>query len=227
MNDLETKRERIVEFIRKKVKEAKADGIVIGLSGGIDSALVAKLCVDALNGHEVLALVMPTKFTPKEDKNDAIEFAKSLGIEWKIRELDEIVDVLDQTVGVLLSKLSKGNMTTRLRMIFLYAFANQFNYLVAGTSDKSENFLGYFTKWGDGAVDFEPIIHLTKTEVRELAKFLEIPNRIVNKPSSPRLWKDHNAEKELGVSYKKLDKLLDLNKKTKHKRRVPSSLEEN
>lgn len=213
-----------IKFIKEVVSESKAKGIVVGLSGGIDSSVVACLSVKAVGKDNVFGLLLPTKFTPEEDNEDALEVAKTLGINYHVKRLDDIVESLRNIVAIHLNDISKGNMTARLRMLILYAFANQLNYLVAGTTDKSENFLGYFTKWGDGAVDFEPIIHLTKTEVRQLARDLRVPVRIVNKPSSPRLWKGHEAEKELGIKYSLLDKLLNLNKKTEHKRNTPRNL---
>ncbi len=111
-----------------------------------------------------------------------------------------------------------------MRMAILYFYANKHNLLVIGTTDRTEDFIGYYTKYGDGGVDLEPIIHLTKTEVRELGKQLGLPERIVNKKSSPRLWADHEAEKELGISYDTIDKILMLHDKTEHKRRMPKCL---
>jgi NAD+ synthase len=138
------------------VKEANAKGVVIGISGGIDSAVVGELCVKALGKDKVYGVIMPSKFTPKKDIEDAVKLIKKWNIKSKFIFIKYPLWMQDATY------LSVGNYSARQRMSFLYFWSNLLNYLVVGTTDKSENFIGYFTKYGDGGVDFEPIIHLTK-----------------------------------------------------------------
>src|SRR2546425_3894349 len=199
----------IVAFIRKVTKDAGVNGAVVGLSGGVDSSLVARLLVEALGSNNVLGVLMPTDFTPKEDTGDALTLAKQLGIRSEIIEIQSIfqsfMSSLDQDRQSSRGKITLANLRSRIRMVVLYFFANKLNYLVAGTGDRSEDLIGYFTKYGDGGVDFLPISHLYKTQVRKLAEFLGIPGRIAYKPSSPQLYPGHNATDEIPVDYDVLD----------------------
>lgn len=204
--------DEIVNFIRGVVEGSGASGVVLGLSGGIDSSLVAALCARALGGDRVLGVIMPTGFTPKEDIDDAIELARILGIKHVIVDIDEICNSFIKSLGVDPSeskvKMPLANLRARVRMVILYFYANLYNYLVAGTSDKSEYLIGFFTKYGDGAADFFPIRHLYKTQVRELAAHLGLPERIVRKPSSPQLYPGHKLSDELPVDYSVIDLIL-------------------
>jgi NAD+ synthase len=197
----------IIEFIRKEVKERNSHGVVLGLSGGLDSSVVAILAVRALTHPRVFGLILPdSKITPKNDIEDAIELAKNLKITHRIIEIGN-------TKGQLLkhlpkNKLAQGNFSSRLRMSIIYYYAGIKNYLVLGTADKSELKLGYYTKYGDGAVDIQPIADLYKTEIRELAKYLQLPPTILKKKSSPRIWKGQTAESEIGISYEEIDEIL-------------------
>jgi NAD+ synthase len=197
----------IIEFIRKEVKERNSYGVVIGLSGGLDSSVVAILAVRALGNPRVLGLILPdSKITPKNDIDDAIELAKNLKIKYRIIEIGN-------TKGRLLkylpkNKLAQGNFSSRLRMSIIYYYAGIRNFLVLGTADKSELKLGYYTKYGDGAVDIQPIADLYKTEVRELGKFLQVSSPILKKKSSPRIWRGQTAEGEIGISYEEIDEIL-------------------
>ena len=212
----------IIEFIQKTVKDANAKGVVIGISGGVDSAVVGELCVRALGKEKVIGLIMPSRFTPKEDIDDAQSLTKKWNIVDKILPIYPDKDlILENSPSIPSTDIAIGNFSARLRMCYLYYYANLLNYLVVGTTDKSENFIGYFTKYGDGGCDFEPIIHLTKTQIRELAKKLELPEKIINKKSSPRLWEGHEAEKELGITYETIDKIIEMHEKTEHKRNLP------
>ncbi len=199
---------RITNFISNYVKEAKAEGVVVGVSGGIDSACVAKLCSIALGKERVLALIMPEKgVTPSEDVKDALNLCDDLGIERKIVEISPAVNTLCNLLSCK-NGIPVANLKPRIRMICLYYYANLMNRLVAGTGNKSELLAGYFTKYGDGGVDFLPIGDLYKTEVYKLAEFLEIPESIRKKKPSARLWRGQTDEDEMGISYEVLDSIL-------------------
>lgn len=204
--------EEVCHFIKSIVESAGAEGVVLGLSGGVDSSVTAALCVRALGPGRVLALLMPTSFTPKMDIEDAVDLAKSLGIEYKVIPIDEIVETFLKALPYNHEdpsyRMPTANLRARIRMVILYYYANLMRRLVAGSSDRSELLVGYFTKYGDGAVDFLPIAHLYKTQVRELARWLGIPERIAYKPSSPQLYPGHRAVDELPADYPILDRIL-------------------
>lgn len=210
--DLKKTVKEISYFIRGVVEDANALGVVIGLSGGVDSSLTAALCVQALGRSKVLGIMMPTNFTPQEDLEDARELAEQLEIETIIINISDICGSLFMALKAdqldAEQKISMGNVRARVRMIILYYYSNTRNYLVAGTSDRSEALIGYFTKYGDGGADFYPNIHLYKTQVRELAKYMGVPERISYKPSSPQLYPRHKAIDEIPVDYDKLDPIL-------------------
>ena len=198
--------QRILErFISDKLEETGADGVVLGLSGGLDSALTMKLCVNALGKERVHALLMPEK-AAGEDFTDALRYAEELGVHY---ELIEIFDAVN-SFGTLLnmSKGSLANTKARIRMTLLYAYAYDRNLIVMGTSNKSELLTGYFTKFGDGGADFMPLGDLYKTEVREFARYMGIPERFIEKAPSARLYPNQTDEAELGTSYEKLDCIL-------------------
>ena len=198
----------IKSFISFRVNEAKAKGVVIGLSGGLDSAVTTKLCVEALGKEKVFCFLLPTENTPKEDTEDALEFAKSLGVKYRIINISEIVKKIASTIHNKMKKKEMGNIHARTRMIVLYYFANKNNYLVVGSGNKTEILMGYFTKYGDGACDIMPLGDLYKTQVRELAKHLKIPEKIINKTPRAGLWKGQTDESELGIKYEILDQIL-------------------
>jgi NAD+ synthase len=207
--DYEIIEQEILEFIRETVAKAKAEGAVVGLSGGVDSSVVAKLCVKALGNHRVIGLLMPSEFTPMQDIDDAKALAESLGIKTYHIPIDPIFDVFIKTLPFKTDNVvALGNIRARTRMIINYYFANCFSYLVAGTGDRSEILIGYFTKYGDGGVDFLPTAHLYKTQVRKLGAYLGLPKNIVEKPSSPQLWKGQRATDEIPVDYPILDLIL-------------------
>lgn len=196
----------IADYVSKAHPFAK--GLVIGLSGGLDSSVVLKLSTNALGSQNVLGLVMPTNVTPQEDIKHAIELAEALKIEYKIIDLDLIIERYGKALPD--DKRAKGNLAARVRMSILYYYGSLRGYLVAGTGDKSEYYIGYFTKHGDGGADIMPIAHLYKTQVRALARYLGISDAIIQKKSSPRLWANHLAEEEIGMNYEVIDSILHL-----------------
>ncbi len=209
--DLELARESIVSGLRKYVFElAGKRGGVVGVSGGVDSAVVAVLASQALGPENVHILIMPSASTPKSDIEDAFLVAKRAGVPEKNVELIDIEPILnsfDKALGEM-TNVERGNLAARVRMAVLHQRAYRYDSLVIGTGDRSEILIGYFTKYGDGGVDVLPIGGLYKTYVRQLALHLGLPERIALKPSSPRLWPGHEAEKELGISYEVIDEIL-------------------
>ena len=198
----------ITRFIRNEVKKRDARVFVVGISGGIDSAVTVSLATKALGPEKVFGLILPdSSVTPKRDTTHAIEIARRLNVRYKTIELKTIKKYLLQKLPD--NKLARGNLLVRLRMSLIYYYAAILNGIVLGTGDKSEMSLGYFTKYGDGAADLLPIADLYKTEVRSLARYLSIPNEIISKESSARLWKGHTAEGEIGLPYEDIDLILD------------------
>lgn len=201
----------IRNFIKEYLRETGAHGAVIGLSGGVDSSVVATLLVKALGRNNVLGLIMPHAETSDNDLKDAVYVAELLGITYKVIRINGILKdiiMLSPWLTKHTDKIVKGNIIARIRMLLLYYHANALKMLVAGTGDKSEYLIGYFTKFGDGAADFFPILDLYKSQVRELAKYLNLPEKIWKKPSSPGLWRGHLAKEELGFEYNVIDQVL-------------------
>jgi NAD+ synthase len=198
--------EKIEKFLTDQIEQNNAKGLILGLSGGIDSAVLAYLCKRNLK-EKTLALIMPdTAITPKIETEDALKMISLTGIEYKLIDIKPIVN--EYSMYLEPNERAKGNLRARVRTNILYYYANAKNYLVLGSSDKSEYQIGYFTKFGDGASDITPIISLYKLQVREIAKHLGVPKNIITKKSSPHLWKDHEAEEELGVQYEEIDSIL-------------------
>ncbi|HIQ03124.1 MAG TPA: NAD+ synthase [Desulfurococcales archaeon] len=198
-------------FISNCVAESGVKGVVVGLSGGVDSSVTVTLCVRALGSSRVYGLIMPdTTVTPEVDVRDAIDLARKLNIRYDVIDIHPIYSSYAKHVPAYSDEVvvANGNLRARIRMTILYYYANKFNYLVAGTGDRSEILIGYFTKYGDGGVDILPIGCLYKTQVRMLGEYLGLPKHIVYKPSSPRLWTGHEAEKELGMRYEDIDLVL-------------------
>ncbi len=206
--DVEKTKDDIVEFVQNKVSEANAEGLVIGLSGGIDSTLAAFLACEAVGKDNVFGIVMPSTTTPTEDKLHGTVIAQLLGINYKEIAIDSILNEFLSVTQLEEDKLSIGNLKARIRMSIIYFYANSKNYLVSGTGNKSEILIGYFTKHGDGACDIEPIGDLYKTDVYQLAKYLEIPQEIIDKPPRAGLWNNQTDEDEIGMPYDLLDKIL-------------------
>ena len=198
---------KIIFWIKKQVRQAKVKGIVMGLSGGVDSSVVAALAKQTVGKKQFLALILPCH-NQKQDLEDARLVAKKLGIRTKTVDLSKIYDTLIKILPKA-NKLAQANLKPRLRMLTLYYFANKLNYLVCGTGNKSELMVGYFSKHGDGATDILPIGDLLKREVRKLAKVLGIPEHIITKPPSAGLWLGQTDEGEMGITYPELDGILE------------------
>ncbi|MHA1749915.1 MAG: NAD+ synthase [Promethearchaeota archaeon] len=235
----------IQSWIKQYVYSAGAKGVVVGLSGGIDSAVTAALCMNALGKENVIGLGLPCE-SISEDLADAKKIASTLDIEFKIIDLTPTFMVFMKSLEDIDSNtIAVANLKPRIRMMVLY-FVGQSkgNYLVAGTGNRAELAIGYFTKFGDGGVDFEPLGLIYKNEVRKLARILKIPEKIITKPPSPGLWPDQTDEGEIGLSYDTIDEILfrvdnnlnldDLNpeevnkvlslmKKAEHKNQMPPS----
>ncbi len=201
---------QIANWIKARVKKAKAKGIVVGLSGGVDSALCAALCKKAL-GKKLLGLIMPCH-SDTGDIADALMFSKKFNIRTKKIDLTKTYDLLRRLYPPG-GKTALANVKPRLRMITLYYFANSLNYLVCGTGNKSELITGYFTKYGDGGADILPLGDILKTEVRHLARAMGIPKKIIDKAPSAGLWKGQTDEGEMGITYDNLDDILSKLKK--------------
>ncbi|TQR34643.1 NAD(+) synthetase [Campylobacter sp. MIT 99-7217] len=197
---------KILNFIIQKVQNAHAKGVIFGLSGGIDSALVASLCVRALK-QDCFALLMPTDLSDSNNLKDAIKLCESLNLKHKIINIQEILDTFikqSQTPD----KLRIGNLAARVRMSLLYDYSALLKFLVVGTSNKSELLLGYGTIYGDLACAFNPIGSLYKSEIFEFASFLNLPKEFIQKAPSADLWEGQSDEKELGFTYARIDEVL-------------------
>ena len=192
------------------MSESHTDGIVIGLSGGIDSTLAAYLACEAIGKDKVFGITMPSSTTPTEDNVHGIEIAERLGIEYTQVAIDGILNEFLSMTQLEENNLAIGNLKARIRMSIIYYHANAKNYLVCGTGNRSEILIGYFTKHGDGACDMEPIGDLYKTDVYKLSEYLNIPHEILDKPPRAGLWTNQTDEDEIGMSYDLLDRILYL-----------------
>jgi len=211
---METLAQKLCDWIEGKVTKAKAEGVVFGLSGGIDSAVVAVLSMRVFPKN-TLAIIIPCH-SLEADINDALDLINKFNIPYKIIDLSKVYDsfihLLNDKEKKKSFKLAKANIKPRLRMITLYYFANKLNYLVVGTGNKSELIIGYFTKYGDGGADILPLGNLLKSQVKELAAYLNIPKKIINKLPSAGLWEGQTDEQEIGINYDQLDKYLKIGK---------------
>lgn len=216
--------EKIILWLKQKVNESNTKGAIVGLSGGIDSSVTAVLCKKAFPNN-TLGIIMPCLSNP-EDKEDALLVANKFNINYEIVNLKSTFHTLIDTLPIKdkNNKMAKANIKARLRMLVLYYYSNLFNYLVVGTSNRSELILGYFTKYGDGGVDIEPLGNLLKTEVKQLAKTLEIPDKIINKPPSAGLWENQKDEKEIGISYKEIDEYIISGKGSAKTKKIVNNL---
>jgi NAD+ synthase len=208
---MQTLAAHLVDWIRREVTDGGGGGAVFGLSGGIDSAVVAALAKQAFP-HHTLGVVMPCHSLP-QDADDAQLVAHHFDVPACTIDLAPVYDLLLAKLGtcqtdLLGSQMATANLKPRLRMTTLYAFANQLGYRVLGTGNRSEIAVGYYTKYGDGGADLLPLGELVKTEVRQLAAYLDVPRRIIDKPPSAGLWADQTDEAEMGLTYEELDAYL-------------------
>jgi len=203
--------DKIKRFIRDYVGKTRTKGIVLGLSGGIDSSTVAAISALAIGGQRVLGLMLPEKETLTiEDIKHAELVANKFQIKTEKIDITPTLEAFYNSIPIFdqLDNVCKGNIKARTRMIYTYYYANKLNMLVCGSSDKSETMMGYFTKWGDIAADISPLMDLYKSQVRKLAQQIGVPKEIVAKPPSPALWPGQLAEEELGIKYEQLDLIL-------------------
>jgi NAD+ synthase len=202
---------RIKRFIKTYMENSQLEGIVLGMSGGIDSNTIAALSALAVGGQKVLGLMLPERDTyNQQDIEDAKRVANQFGVQTKICDITPALEGIYKSIPDFdfSDNICKGNVKARMRMIYLYYHANRLKRLVCGSSDKSETMMGYFTKWGDAAADIAPIMDLYKSQVRKLARHIGIPVELAAKPSTPALWPNQLAEAELGIRYERLDLIL-------------------
>ena len=208
IEDVERAKNKIVDFIREYVEKSGTNGVVMGLSGGIDSALVCSLAVEALGPEKVHTTLLPV-VAEKDAANiaDAKMLADKLDVKHELFELGPVIEAF-KPLG--LDRISSGNLAARMRMAVWYVRANQRGMLVIGTGNKSEILTGYFTKYGDGGVDLLPLANLYKVNVRQIAEHVGVPKPIIKKAPSAGLWEGQTDEGEMGVTYDELDKMLYL-----------------
>ena len=237
MRNYEEEIAKQVDFIQNALRNAHADGVVFGNSGGKDSALVGILCKKAVDS--VVGVIMPchSKRNYGEDTDDAVKLAEQFGIDTVTVDVSEAKDMLLNAISPVceLSPMAGNNINPRLRMTVLYAIGQSKNYLVAGTGNRSERTMGYFTKYGDGGYDLNPIADLTATEVLEFLRYLNAPEHIVVKAPSAGLFDGQTDEQEMGILYADLDRFIltgegseetrskvqSVYMRTQHKRELP------
>ena len=197
----------LVKFLRENFKKAGFSKAVLGLSGGIDSALVAYLLRDALGKENVLAIMMPYKSSNPDSLNHAKLVVEDLGINSKTIEITDMIDAYFKNEKEATS-LRMGNKMARERMSILFDYSSKENALVVGTSNKTEIYLGYSTQFGDAACALNPIGDLYKTNIWDLSRYLKIPNELIEKKPSADLWEGQTDEQEMGLTYKEADQVM-------------------
>jgi len=237
MRDYAVELKNRVEFIRNLLETSRAKGIIYGNSGGKDSALVGILCKLACDNTVGVIMPCESKVNFGSDKDDAVSVADQFNIETRVLDLTEIKQLTVKKLETLteLNRQALTNINPRLRMISLYAIGAAENRLVAGTGNKSERFMGYFTKWGDGGCDFNPIADLNVAEVYEFLEYLNAPQSIIKKAPSAGLFEGQTDEAEMGVTYAAIDRYIaggevtdseraiieKYHRNSEHKRRMP------
>jgi NAD+ synthase len=210
-DELRERRDHIETFIRDVVDDAGADGAVLGISGGVDSTTTAYLAASALGNENLRGLVLPADVSSEGNMSDAERVAEALGIEYDVIEIEPLVDALVDTIpGSESDRTAVGNARARMRAVINYYVANEENRVVLGTGNRAEALTGYFTKYGDQAVDCNPIGNLYKQQVRQLAKHLGAPEALAEKEATAELWADQTDEGELGLDYDTIDAILAL-----------------
>jgi NAD+ synthase len=198
----------IGRFLKEQVAESAAHGVVLGVSGGIDSALALRLARDALGPSRVRALLMPDDRYPSALREETIGYVNELGVAWEEIGISRIESAFETALPAPLERLDQGNIKARIRMTLLYARARSLGNLVVGTGNRSELLLGYFTKFGDGGADLLPLARLYKTEVRDIAGWLDLPRPVRERPPTAGLWEGQTDEGELGLPYSAIDPIL-------------------
>ncbi|MCH4888224.1 NAD(+) synthase [Acidaminobacter sp. JC074] len=236
---MEKRVEHVVTWLREQVELSHTNGILVGLSGGIDSSVVACLIKRAFPENSI-GVILPCKSNDK-DKEDGIAVAEACGLDYIEVDLTEAHDNIFNKVNDALGdrgqkrRLTDANLRARLRMSTLYTVGNDMGYLVAGTDNAAELLTGYFTKYGDGGVDILPLARLTKREVFEWAKYLGVPQSVIDRKPSAGLWEGQTDEEEMGVTYDAIDAYIEgnfvsdedklvierMNRVTEHKRVMP------
>ncbi|WP_123536023.1 NAD+ synthase [Halosimplex salinum] len=210
--ELDAHREHITDFIGEQYEAAGADTVVMGLSGGIDSTLTSHLAVEAVGAENVHALVLPSEVNRESNMSDAERVASELlDVEYDVVEIDPIADAfLDAYPDADEDRMATGNLYVRIRAVLNYLVANTESGIVLGTGNRTEALVGYFTKYGDGAVDCHPIANLYKQQVRQLARHVGVPEDLAAKEASAEMWVGQTDEDELGMDYDTLDSVLAL-----------------
>ncbi|MEF8812828.1 MAG: NAD+ synthase [Halovenus sp.] len=200
--------DRMIEFLSNQLEETGSEGYVLGVSGGLDSAVGATLAVEAVGNDAVTGMILPGAPSDEHNMGDARELAADLGITSRDIAITPIVEQFQNSTPYDAGQVAIGNTRARTRMVFEYLEANVNDLLVLGPSNKSELLLGYFTKYGDGGVDLRPMADLYKTEIRAVARELDVDEKFVQKTPTAALWEDQTDEGELGASYETIDAVL-------------------